>query len=124
MNKQLVRISQNVLPISIPPSFQVQSLCDEVSQRYYSQLNKKPVIRLEMLTGGGELGPDDLLSDISDGQLGPVSLQAIVDRWDIVRMDERYEAICLQLKTTHLSNVVQSLSTAQNTGILSLPSGL
>jgi hypothetical protein len=77
-----------------------------------------------MLTGGGELGPDDLLSDISDGQLGPVSLQAIVDRWDIIRMDERYEAICLQLKTTHLSNVVQSLSTAQNTGILSLQSGL
>ena len=53
-----------------------------------------------------------------------IRFDAMVDHWDIGRMDERYESLCRELnKVVVLSNVTHGLSAAQSSGLLSLSSG-
>jgi hypothetical protein len=78
---------------------------------------------LRLSSDGAVLHLDDALSDVFVGTGGVVKLDAVIDGWDVGRMDERYESICGDLKTLALSNVVHGLASAQMSGVLALPAG-
>ena len=100
---------------------QVKSLSAEVAQRYYSRSGQRPVLRL-FTSDGAELDPDDTLLDIFDVGVD-IRLDAKVDGYDVGRMDERYDSICREMKTSPLTNVSNCLAVAQTSGILDLKSG-
>ncbi|ESO83101.1 hypothetical protein LOTGIDRAFT_169742 [Lottia gigantea] len=114
-----VKVKEKVLLIPVPSSDQnnnINWLCQEISQRYFSLYGLRPLLTLSTIEGA-IFSPEDIISMVlvhNDELIGNI------DSWDLPPLHQRYRQACKTLSTVVYGNICNILQTSETSGQLEL----
>lgn len=73
----------------------VEWLSDKVTDRYYNQYGRRPILHLTTNEGALLYSPDSLFDVVKEGE----TVTAVVDRWENPPLGDYYESVCSRMNS-------------------------